>query len=283
MAFVSTSADGEASGSPGTLQPPPAVRVERHDAVVEIILARPEQANALTSAMRRQLLESLRAAGSDPSVGAVLLTGSGRAFSAGQELREHAAELARAGPAAVRRGLEEEYHPLLLELLASPKPVVAALNGACAGAALGIALACDVRLAADSARIVMGFPAIGLGPDAGVSWLLPRSVGLARARALLCTDRVLTAEEAYQLGLVDLVVPAGALQGEARALATRLAAGPTSAYIATRRALLEHAELGLAEALAGEAVLQERLAGTADHAEGVAAFLAKRRPRFEGH
>lgn len=271
-------APGTAGGGGGAAT----VAVGRDGAVSWITLSRPDQANALTSRVRVELLAALRAADADPGVRAVVLTGSGRAFSAGQELGEHAEELRRGGPAAIRRAIDEEYNPLVRQLATMGTPVVAALNGACAGAALGLALACDIRLAADTARLVPAFCAIGLSADAGVTWLLPRVVGPARARALLLANEAIGAEQALSMGLVDAVVPAGELAERSRVTAERLATGATLAYGAVKQAVLGAMDHDLEWALAAEAATQERMVATADHAEGVAAFLAKRAPVFEG-
>lgn len=250
------------------------------EAVATITLNRPESMNSLTTALKEDLHAALRRAADDAAVRAVLLTGAGRGFCAGQDLREHADHLDRGLGLAdtVRR----HYHPITLAITSMGKPVVAAVNGVAAGAGAALAFACDFRVAADNARFVMAFTGIGLVPDSGASWTLQRLVGPARARELLLLDDVVDAARALELGLVTRVVPADEVLSAARELAVRLARGPTVAYGATKRALDFAASHTLAEALELEAVLQDQCAATADHVGAVKAFLNKERPRFKG-
>ncbi|WP_031166680.1 enoyl-CoA hydratase-related protein [Streptosporangium roseum] len=250
------------------------------DAVATITLDRPEAMNSLTVRAKADLLEALTMASQAPAVRAVLLTGSGRAFCAGQDLNEHAANL-EAG-----RGLNDtvrtHYNPIIRTITGMGKPVVAAVNGVAAGAGASLAFACDLRIASDRAKFAMAFTGIGLAPDSGASWTLQRLVGPARAAELLLLGEPFDAARALELGVVSKVVPADELAAAAHALAVRLAQGPTSAYAATKRALESAASGSLADALALEADLQDACAKTADHLNATRAFLNKERPVFEG-
>ena len=197
---------------------------------------------------------------------------------AGQDLKERLAP--EAGPLDLE--VRERYNPIVLGLHRLAKPTVAAVNGVAAGAGAALAFACDLRIAAEGASFVLAFGRIGLVPDSGVSWLLPRLVGLARATELLLLPDPLTAADAARIGLVGRVVPADRLMDEARSLAGRLAAGAPVALALTKRALERSLEVGLAEALEHEASLQGIAGRTADHAEGITAFVKKREPRFRG-
>lgn len=254
------------------------IRVETDGPVATIVLDRPEALNALTIPLKRELLRALREAERDPSIRAVVLTGAGRAFCAGQDLRERLERDATPLDVEIR----ERYAPLVRQLVAMPKPVVAAVNGVAAGAGASLAFACDLRIAADDARFVLAFGRIGLVPDSGATWLLPRLVGLGRATELALLPDPVGAEEALRIGLVNRVVPADRLLAEARELARRLAEGAPRAIALTKRALARGLETGLDAALEYEAALQGVAGRTADHAEGIAAFVEKRPPRFTG-
>src|SRR5215218_1580353 len=253
--------------------------VTRDDAggVATLTLQRP----GLSFALRRDLLAAVREVAADPSVRAVLLTGSGRAFSVGQDLAEHVESL-RGDAATSLSVVEEEYNPLILALSALRVPVVVAINGACAGAGLGIALAGDLRIAAAGAKLTTAFTGIGLSSDSALAARLVHCVGASRATQLLLTPDPFTAETAEQWGLVHRVVPAEEVLAEGQALAAKLAAGPTAAYRAMKTVLAAAATDSLEETLALEARLQTRLGQTADHLEAVEAFLEKRAPRFTG-
>ena len=254
----------------------PTHRVEHAGAVATVTLDRPEALNAQTRASRRALVRDLRALSADTAVRCVVLTGEGRAFSAGQDLRE---ERALEGVDAMIR---ETYIPIVEALVGMPKPVIAAINGPAAGAGLSFALACDLRYMAEEAVLMMAFSNIGLVPDCGGTWLLPRTVGYARAFELAATGRRVTALEALELGLVQRVLPRDELMPAVQELAAELAARPTLALAWTKR-LLRAAEQGtLSELMELEAQLQASAVLTHDHAEGVAAFLEKREARFEG-
>lgn len=236
---------------------------------------------ALTLAAKQALLAAAERAGDDEDVRAVVLTGSGRVFTAGQDLGEHAAALGDRGADAFDT-IDAHYNPLITRLATMPKPVLAAINGACAGAGLGIALACDLRIAAAGARFTTAFTGIGLTPDSGLSAALARAVGTARASELIMLATPFTAEEALSWGLVGRVVPADELAAAADELATRLAAGPTQAYATAKRAIRQAWAAPWPEVLAAEARDQTALGATADHRGAVDAFLAKRRPEFTG-
>ncbi|MEU8102524.1 enoyl-CoA hydratase-related protein [Nonomuraea muscovyensis] len=256
------------------------IRYDVTDAVAAITLDRPDAMNSLTAELKSALLDALRRAAGEPQVRAVLLTGSGRAFCAGQDLREHAANL-EAG-----RGLADtvrrHYNPIVELITTMPKPVVAAVNGVAAGAGASLAFACDLRIASERAKFALAFTGIGLAPDSGASWTLQRLVGPGQAAELLLLGEPLDAARALELGVVTRVVPADDVLKTARELAVRLAQGPTLAYAATKRALAYAATHALPDALALEADLQDECAATRDHLEATRAFLAKERPVFGG-
>ncbi|MEU4545216.1 enoyl-CoA hydratase-related protein [Nonomuraea dietziae] len=256
------------------------IRYDVTEAVATVTLDRPEAMNSLTVELKTALIGALREAAASDTVRAVLITGSGRAFCAGQDLREHADNLEQG------RGLagtvREHYNPLIALITGMEKPVVAAVNGVAAGAGASLAYACDLRIASERAKFAMAFSAIGLAPDSGASWTLQRLVGQGRAAELLLLGEPLDAARALELGVVSRVVPEDELLKSAHELAVRLAAGPTKAYAATRRALHHAASHSLEESLELEADLQDALAATDDHLAATRAFLAKQRPTFTG-
>jgi 2-(1,2-epoxy-1,2-dihydrophenyl)acetyl-CoA isomerase len=251
------------------------------DAVATITLDRPEAMNSLDTATRVALRDHVLRAADDTGVRAVVLTGSGRAFCVGQDLKEHASALA-AGAGDLGQTVREHYNPIATTLATMPKPVIAAVNGIAAGAGAAFAFACDLRIVANTAGFNLAFAAIGLSCDSGSSWTLPRLVGWARARELLLLPRTVPAEEALAVGLATEVVPAGSVLGRATELARQLAAGPTLAYAAIREALEYSAAHRLVESVANEGELMRRTGATEDHRAAVDAFLAKRSPMFEG-
>jgi 2-(1,2-epoxy-1,2-dihydrophenyl)acetyl-CoA isomerase len=248
------------------------------DGVATLTLQRP----GLSHALRTDLLAAVRDVAADESVRALLLIGSGRAFCVGQDLAEHIESL-RGNAATSLSVVEDEYNPLILALAALRIPVVVGINGACAGAGLGIALAGDLRVAAAGAKFTTAFTGVGLSSDSALASRLVQSVGGSRAAQLLLMPDPFTAETAEQWGLVHRVVPPEQVLTEARALASRLAAGPTAAYRAVKTVLATAATDPLEETLALEARLQTELGTTADHREAVEAFLEKRAPQFTGH
>jgi 2-(1,2-epoxy-1,2-dihydrophenyl)acetyl-CoA isomerase len=254
----------------------PEVEVSRDGAVQMIALNRPDVLNAFNDAMHKALAAALKEARS-PEVRAVVITGAGRGFCVGQDLTEF-----REAPGDIGERLRGRYHPNILAIRALEKPVIAAVNGAAAGAGLSLACACDLRIAADSATFVPAFINIGLVPDSGGTFFVRRLLGYARAFEWLTTGRRLSAAEAQAWGLVSEVVPADGLAARAAELAGELAAMPTAAIGMTKR-LLDHSETAtLEEQLEREAQLQSAATRSEDFREGVAAFLEKRPPRFAG-
>jgi 2-(1,2-epoxy-1,2-dihydrophenyl)acetyl-CoA isomerase len=251
------------------------VEVARAGAVQTITLNRPEKLNAFTRTLHAELLAALKEA-RDPEVRAVVLTGAGRGFCAGQDLTE----FSEVGDVAA--ALRATYHLNILALRALEKPVIASVNGVCAGAGLSLATACDIRIAADTASFVPGFVGIGLVPDSGGTYFVHRLLGASRAFEWMASNRPLTAAEAHAWGLVSEVVEADALAARAAELAGVYAAAPTLAIGLTKR-LFDHADTAtLEEQLEWEAELQATAAESEDFREGVAAFLEKRPPEFEG-
>ncbi len=249
---------------------------EKLGGVLRLTLNRPERLNALTAPLLQALEEALEEAREDPGVRALLLTGAGRAFSAGQDLLEFGEE---------RPDYEahlNRYNRVVKALVGLGKPLVVAVNGPAAGAGMSLALLGDYRLAGRSASFTTAFLKIGLIPDSGMTFFLPRLVGLAKAQELILLSPKVEAEEALAIGLVHRVVPDEALMEEALKVAETLAQGPTRAYALAKRALLESFRLTLEEALALEAFLQGEAGRTLDHEEGVRAFREKRPPRFQG-
>ena len=252
------------------------VLTERDGAVLTITLNRPEVFNAFNAALHAALLAALEEAAA-PEVRAVVVTGAGRGFCAGQDLKEF-----QEAPGSIRDRLEQTYHPNIRAIRALEKPVLAAVNGPCAGAGLSLASACDIRIASDAATFVPGFVGIGLIPDSGGSFFIHRLLGFARAFEWMSSNRKLTAAEAHAWGLVSEVVPADELAARAAELAATWAAAPTRAIGMTKR-LFDHAyDASLEEQLALEAELQGAATESADFAEGVTAFLEKRPPSFTG-
>jgi 2-(1,2-epoxy-1,2-dihydrophenyl)acetyl-CoA isomerase len=254
------------------------VRLEVADAIATITLNRPDALNALTVPMKQELLAALRSVERDAAVRVAILTGAGRAFCAGQDLHE------RLQPDAAPLGeeLRERYNPIVRAMRGLEKPIIGAINGVAAGAGASLAFACDLRIAAEAATFALAFGRVGLIPDTGATWLLPRLVGSARAAEIAFVGTPVTAADALAIGLVSRVVPADALMEAARELARRLAGGAPRALALTKRALNAAWDRGLDAALEYEAQLQDMAGRTADHAEGIAAFMDKRPPRFTG-
>ncbi|MEU4231725.1 enoyl-CoA hydratase-related protein [Nonomuraea sp. NPDC026600] len=256
------------------------IRYDVTDAVATITLDRPDSMNSLTAELKTALLDALHRAAADPGVRAVLLTGSGRAFCAGQDLREHADNL-EAGR-GLANTVREHYNPIVELITTMAKPVVAAVNGVAAGAGAALAFACDLRVASEKAKFAMAFTGIGLAPDSGASWTLARLVGLGRATELLLLGEPFSAARALELGVVTRVVPADDVLKTAQELAVRLAAGPTMAFAATKQALAYATTHSLSETLALEADIQDACVATQDHLDATRAFLVKEQPSFHG-
>ena len=250
--------------------------------VATIRFARPAALNALDTATKEQLLEALAGVAADTEVRCLVITGSGRAFCTGQDLREHATNLAARDPAEVWATVVEHYNPIAVAIAELDKPVVAAVNGVAAGAGASIAFLTDYRLVASSATFHLAFSAVGLSCDTGCSWTLPRLVGMTRAMDLLLHPRSIPAGDALAMGIASEVVEDAAFPDRVDAIARRLAQGPTLAYAALRRAVGYSATHSLAESLAFEAERMRETGSSADHRAAVAAFLAKQPPTFEG-
>lgn len=257
------------------------VLVDLTDGVLTLVLNRPDRLNALTEDMHLALRAGIQRAHDDADVRAVLLTGAGRAFCAGQDLCDR--DPRKGGPAPdLGQTLETYYNPTLRLIRSLDKPVVCAVNGVAAGAGANIALACDIVLAAQSARFIQAFAKIGLVPDAGGSWSLTRILGEARAKALALTAEPLPAQQAADWGLIWKAVADDALMDQARALALSLAAGPTLGLGLTKRLIQAAATNSLDEQLDLERDAQRKAGRSADYAEGVTAFLEKRPALFRG-
>jgi 2-(1,2-epoxy-1,2-dihydrophenyl)acetyl-CoA isomerase len=249
-------------------------------AVATITINRPEARNALTAQTKVALLDALADCSTDDAVRAVILTGAGQAFCAGQDLREHA-DLLAAGAAPLAT-VSEHYNPIIETITGMPKPVIAALPGVAAGAGASLAFACDFRVAAERASFMLAFARVGLGPDSGASWTLQRLIGPARAAEMLMLAEPVDAATALGLGLLTSVTADEDLPAAASALAARLAAGPTLAYAAIKAALLYASTHSLSDSLAKEADLQTRLGSTEDHREATLAFVNKQVPAYKG-
>ncbi|MGK5630772.1 enoyl-CoA hydratase/isomerase family protein [Streptomyces sp. URMC 123] len=261
------------------------VLYEVTEGLATVTLNRPDSMNALDTATKVALRDTLARAAEDAAVRAVLLIGTGRAFCVGQDLKEHIGSLAADREEGTRRTMatvREHYNPIVMAIAGMPKPVVAAVNGVAAGAGAGFALAADYRVVADTASFNTSFAGVALTSDSGVSWTLPRLIGHGRAADLLLFPRSIDAEEARRLGIAQEVVPAGELADRATAVARRLAEGPTLAYAAIKESLAYGAGRPLREALEKEEELQVRAGASADHAIAVEAFVKKEKPRYTG-
>jgi len=258
------------------------VRYEVADGVATITLDRAEAMNGLDVATKEQLLAAVRRAADDTAARCVVLTGSGRAFCVGQDLKEHVQILRSSDASSLFRTVEEHYNPTVETLATMAKPVVAAVNGVAAGAGASLAFACDFRILAESAGFNLAFTGVGLSCDTGSSWTLPRLVGRARAMELLYFPTTLSSAESLELGLATKVVPDVEFTGQVAAFAGRLAQGPTAAYGAIRRSVAHAAGHDFTEALAFESQMMTLTGGTDDHRNAVEAFLAKQKPEFTG-
>jgi 2-(1,2-epoxy-1,2-dihydrophenyl)acetyl-CoA isomerase len=257
------------------------IQVAQRGAVRLLTLNRPSALNSFTQDMHAELRQALDAVAADPAVRAVLITGAGRGFCAGQDLNDPAMAPGADGKPDIGAVIEKYYRPLVLRLQSMPVPVVCAVNGVAAGAGANFALCCDVVLAARSASFIQAFSKIGLIPDCGGTWLLPRLVGRSRALALALTGDKLSAVDAERFGMIWQVVDDADLPAQALALAEKLAALPSQALVATRHALDAAQSTTLADALSLEARVQGDLGRAHDFAEGVAAFQQKRPAVFK--
>jgi 2-(1,2-epoxy-1,2-dihydrophenyl)acetyl-CoA isomerase len=253
-----------------------------NDGVATITLNRPDAMNALDTPTKVLLRDTVLAAAEDDSVRVVVLTGTGRAFCVGQDLKEHIGLLQANDTDALWSTVPDHFAPIALALAEMPKPVIAAVNGVAAGAGASMAFACDFRVVADTAGFNLAFTGIALSCDTGISWTLPRLIGQAKALELLYLPRTVPADEALTLGLATSVVPADGFSVAVDELAAKLAAGPTVAYGAVRQSLGYSATHTLAEALVFEAGKMRMTGDTEDHRNAVASFVAKQKPTFNG-
>ncbi len=257
------------------------VLVELDESVVTLTMNRPEMLNAINTLMLEELTEAVEAAAQLDAIRCVVLAGAGRAFGAGQDLTEFASAHMGSQPLKVSEHLAK-YHRLILALRHMPKPVIAAIQGVATGITLNIALACDIRIAADNARLREGFARIGLVPDGGGGYMLPRLVGLGRAIEIALLAEDISGPEAERIGLVNRCVPLAEFEETTRALAKRLANGPTRTYQLIKELMYQSLEMDLRASLHLEGQLQEVAYATADHRESVDAFLHKRAATFTG-
>ena len=265
-----------------TTPPTAPVLLDVVDSVATITLNRPDSMNGLDVATKDLLLATVQQVAADPTVRCVVLTGSGRAFCVGQDLKEHLAGLKGDADIPLSDTVEKHYNPIMLALSTMPKPVIAAVNGVAAGAGASLAFAADFRILVDTAGYNTSFAGVALSCDTGSSWTLPRLVGRAKAMELLYFPRTVTAQEALELGLATQVVPEADFAAAVGTLAARLAAGPTVAFGSIRQAVAYSASHPLEDSLAFEAEKMALTGGTEDHLAAVNAFVTKEKPVFEG-
>jgi len=248
------------------------------DGVCTITLNRPEVYNAFNERMKEEFNDALREAGRDAQARAVVIRGAGeKAFCSGQDLKEHSGS-----KRSLKESLEQNYNPMIRKIRTMEKPVVAMINGVAAGAGCSLALACDMRLMSTTAKLIEIFIRIGLVPDSGSHWFLPRLVGISRAFEYAATGRDIPADEAERVGLVNKVVPPAELEAETLDLARRLAKAPTKAIGLIKRTLNKALASDLESILEYEALIQQIASGTEDHTVGLRAFIEKRQPVFKG-
>ncbi len=252
---------------------------EAQEGIATITLNRPDKLNAFNDRMIQETTDALKQCARDKGVRCVVLTGNGRAFSSGQDLSD---VQAREGVFSIGEHLRHGYHRLIKQMVATEKPIIGAINGVAAGAGVGIALATDIRIASDKASFMLAFSRIGLVPDSGTNWLLPRIIGQARAYEMAVTADRIPADKALEWGIVNRVIPHEQLMENVMAWAKPMATGPTLAYGLAKRAMNRAWDMSLDEALEYEAHMQELAARSHDFTEGVTAFLEKREAQFKG-
>jgi 2-(1,2-epoxy-1,2-dihydrophenyl)acetyl-CoA isomerase len=252
------------------------------DQIATITFNRPGSMNSLDLATKEALLDATRTVGDDPGVRCVVLTGTGRAFCVGQDLREHASNLEEQPNEEVWSTVERHFSPIAATLVAMEKPVIAAINGVAAGAGMSLAMLCDLRIAADTASFNTAFTGIGLSCDTGCSWTLPRLVGPTKAMEMLLMPRSIDAIAAQEMGLVTTVVPIDNLATETARVASQLANGATLAYSAVRQSIVFGSTHSLLDTLTFEGQMMAQTGSTDDHRKAVASFLAKEKPTFVG-
>ncbi|MBZ0288316.1 MAG: enoyl-CoA hydratase/isomerase family protein [Anaerolineae bacterium] len=258
------------------------ILVEQNGGILTITLNRPDKLNAFTDTMLDELTEAFKKADGDASVRVVVLTGAGRGFCPGQDLAAAVERGAGNGTFSYSAHLRGHYNPLILGMRGLSKPIIAAINGVAAGAGMSLALACDYRIAADSASFIQAFVKVGLVPDSGSTWMLPRLIGMTRALDMMLSGRKVSAQEALEMGLVSTVVPNEQLMETVNKLAQEFANAPTKTIGLIKQAVEFASNSTLEEALNNEADLQDKAAITADHTEGISAFLEKRPAQFQG-
>lgn len=258
------------------------VRYEERNGVGVVTLDRPDVLNAFDDELGFATLEAVQEASGDSSIRCIVITGAGRAFSSGEDLGALQSDYENGQAPPLGNTLTNRYNPLIRAIRGAPKPVLAAVNGVAAGAGASVALACDFRIASDKAKLVLAFIKAGLVPDSGAVWFLLRMCGASRTWHLAATGEPLSAEDAEACGIFHRVVPAGEFEDAWRSWAEELASGPTRAYALTKQ-LVDHAAAAPLDAqLDLEVRAQTEAGATADHLEGVQAFLGKRRPEFKG-
>lgn len=258
------------------------ILVEKTDGVAVITLNRPDKLNAFNDELSFALQDALKEAEKDPAVRAVVITGAGRGFCSGQDLQNRKFSDASEGRPHLSESIRRRYNPIIMRIRKMEKPVIAAVNGVAAGAGSSLALACDFRVVSENASFVQSFSKVGLVPDSGATFFLPRLIGVTKAFELMLTAEKLDAKTANELGLINKLVPQEKVMEEAMAFARQLAAGPTKAYGLTKRAINRAVFWDLEELLEYEAHLQEIAGRSDDFQEGVTAFLEKRQPAYRG-
>lgn len=258
------------------------ILVEKKDGVAIITLNRPDKLNSFNDELSFALQDALKEAEKDPAVRAVVLTGAGRGFCAGQDLQNRKFSDASAGRPSLSDSIRRRYNPMILKIRKMEKPVIAAVNGVAAGAGSSLALACDLRVVSETASFIQSFSKVGLVPDSGATFILPRLIGATKAYELMITADKLEAKTAFELGLINKLVPQEKVLEEAVTWAIQLAKGPSKAFGLTKRALNKAIFPDLEELLDYEAHLQEIAGRSDDFQEGVTAFLEKRQPAYSG-